>query len=64
MGINPDTQKYVPFHITDKQFATNLMNIMLRPLEEMGVRFWWLGALFLLNSTKILASDLQKNLRT
>ncbi len=43
MGIDPSTQKYVPFHITDKQFTVNLMDIMLKPLEEMGIRFWWLG---------------------
>lgn len=43
MGVDPSSQLYVPFNITDKQFAMNLMDIMLRPLEEMGIRFWWLG---------------------
>jgi alpha-glucosidase (family GH31 glycosyl hydrolase) len=42
MGIDPATQRYVPFDITDKKFATNYLNIMIRPLEKQGVDFWWL----------------------
>lgn len=42
MGIDPDTKKYVPFDITDKKFATNYMNLVLHPIEKMGVDFWWL----------------------
>jgi hypothetical protein len=43
MGINPATHQWIPFDITNKTFATNLMDIMLKPLEEEGVTFWWLG---------------------
>jgi alpha-glucosidase len=42
MGIDPASQQYVPFDITDKKFATNYMNLMIRPLEKQGVDFWWL----------------------
>jgi alpha-glucosidase len=42
MGINPATKQYVPFDITDKQFATNYMNIVLHPLERQGIDFFWL----------------------
>lgn len=42
MGIDPATQHYVPFDITDKKFATNYMNLILHPLERQGVDFWWL----------------------
>lgn len=42
MGIDPATRKYVPFDITSKKYATNLMDIMLHPLEKEGVDFWWL----------------------
>ena len=42
MGIDPDTREYVPFDIVDKKFAENYMNIVLRPLEQQGVDFWWL----------------------
>jgi alpha-glucosidase (family GH31 glycosyl hydrolase) len=42
MGIDPETRTYVPFDITDKKFATNYLNIMIRPLENQGVDFWWL----------------------
>lgn len=31
MRIDPASQKYVPFEITDKQFATNYMDIMHHP---------------------------------
>jgi alpha-glucosidase (family GH31 glycosyl hydrolase) len=42
MGIDPATKKFVPFDITDKKFATNYMNLVLHPIEKMGVDFWWL----------------------
>ena len=42
MGIDPSTKKFVPFEITDKKFATNYMNLILRPIEKAGVDFWWL----------------------
>jgi len=42
MGIDPATQKYVPFDITNKKFATNYMDILHHPLEKQGVDFWWL----------------------
>jgi alpha-glucosidase len=42
MGIDPATRKYVPFDITDKKFAINYMNLVLRPLEKQGIDFWWL----------------------
>ena len=42
MGIDPETQAYVPFDIVNRQFAENYLNLVLRPLEEQGVDFWWL----------------------
>lgn len=42
MGIDSSTKKYVPFDIVDKKFATNYLNLMIRPLERQGVDFWWL----------------------
>jgi alpha-glucosidase len=42
MGIDPATKKYVPFDITDKNFATNYMNLLHHPLEKQGIDFWWL----------------------
>ncbi len=42
MGIDPGTKRYVPFDIVDKKFASNFLNIVLRPLEKQGVDFWWL----------------------
>ena len=42
MGIDPATQKYVPFDLTDKKFAANYMDLILHPLEKQGIDFWWL----------------------
>ena len=42
MGIDPESQKYVPFDIINKDFAENFMKIILHPMEEDGVDFWWL----------------------
>ena len=42
MGVDPATQKYIPFDITDKKFTTNYFNLVLHPLEKQGIDFWWL----------------------
>lgn len=42
MGIDPETQQYVPFDIVGKTFASQYMEKLLRPLEKQGVDFWWL----------------------
>jgi alpha-glucosidase (family GH31 glycosyl hydrolase) len=42
MGIDPATEKYVPFDVTDKKWATNYFNLVLHPLEKQGIDFWWL----------------------
>ena len=42
MGIDPASRKYVPFDIVDKKYAQNYFDIIVHPLEEMGIDFWWL----------------------
>ncbi|MDR3625893.1 MAG: glycoside hydrolase family 31 protein [Ignavibacteriaceae bacterium] len=42
MGIDPETKKYVPFDITDKKYAQNFVDLVLRPMEKQGIDFWWL----------------------
>ncbi len=42
MGIDPATKKYVPFDIVDKTFSTNFFDLVIRPMEQQGVDFWWL----------------------
>ncbi|MGB6031897.1 MAG: TIM-barrel domain-containing protein, partial [Bacteroidota bacterium] len=37
MGIDPSTEKYVPFDIVDRDFAENYLNLIIRPLERQGV---------------------------
>jgi len=42
MGIDPATEKYVAFDITNKKFATNYLNLVHHPREKQGIDFWWL----------------------
>jgi Glycosyl hydrolases family 31/Domain of unknown function (DUF5110) len=42
MGVDPASRHFIPFELTDKKFATNYMNLILRPLEKQGIDFWWL----------------------
>ena len=42
MGIDPATDQYVPFDLTDRKFAQNYVDLLLHPLEAQGVDFWWL----------------------
>lgn len=42
MGIDPATQKYIPFDITNKKYARNFLDLVLHPMEKEGIDFWWL----------------------
>ena len=42
MGVDPATKDYVPFDIVDKKFAKTYMELLLHPMEKLGVDFWWL----------------------
>jgi alpha-glucosidase (family GH31 glycosyl hydrolase) len=42
MGIDPASQNYVPFDLTDRKFAKNYLDLLHHPLEAQGVDFWWL----------------------
>jgi Glycosyl hydrolases family 31 TIM-barrel domain/Glycosyl hydrolase family 31 C-terminal domain/Domain of unknown function (DUF5110) len=42
MGIDPATERYVPFRPTDKHFAESYFKDIIAPLERQGVDFWWL----------------------
>jgi alpha-glucosidase len=42
MGIDPASNKYVPFDITNKKFAENYLKILHYPLERQGIDFFWL----------------------
>jgi len=41
-GIDPATQQYVPFDITNATYAELLHDIMLKPIWKEGIDFWWL----------------------
>ena len=42
MNVDPASEQYIPFDITDKKFAENYMKVIHRPLEKQGIDFWWL----------------------
>ncbi|KAH3746121.1 glycoside hydrolase [Pelomyxa schiedti] len=42
MGIDPSTQQYVPFDIVNSTYSNNWLDIVLKPVEDQGIDFWWL----------------------
>jgi alpha-glucosidase (family GH31 glycosyl hydrolase) len=42
IGIDPATKQYLPFDISDRNFATNYLKYMIHPLERQGINFFWL----------------------
>lgn len=42
MGIDLKTEKNVPFEIENPEFVKNYFKYLHHPLEEEGVRFWWI----------------------
>ena len=42
MGIDPKTEKCVPFEIENPEFIENYFKYLHHPLEKEGVRFWWM----------------------
>lgn len=42
MGIDPLKRTPIPFDIADQQFASAYFDLLHKPLERMGVDFWWI----------------------
>jgi len=42
MGIDPQSEKPVPFRITDKRFVKHYFEMLHHPLEDEGIDFWWM----------------------
>lgn len=42
MGIDPETCQQVKFDIASDKFINNYFEILHRPFEKDGVRFWWM----------------------
>jgi len=42
LGLNPATQKVIPFEDTNEKFMRNYYKLLLDPKEKQGVDFWWL----------------------
>ena len=41
-GIDPATKQYLPFDISDRNFASNYLKYIIHPLERQGINFFWL----------------------
>lgn len=42
MGIDPSTERAVPFNISDPHFVEEYFRILHHPYEKDGVDFWWI----------------------
>ena len=42
MGVDPKTEENIPFDIAEKKFIDVYFDKVLKPLEDMGVDFWWM----------------------
>ena len=42
MGIDPKSERVVPFDIADDKFVNNYFEILHHPYERDGVDFWWI----------------------
>jgi len=42
LGVNPAKKKPIPFDIASEKFTRVYFDILLHPLEEQGVDFWWI----------------------
>jgi alpha-glucosidase (family GH31 glycosyl hydrolase) len=42
VGFDTTGRKTVPFMVSDKKYMSSLFNVVLKPMEKMGVDFWWL----------------------
>lgn len=54
-AMNFDTvgHKNIPFEVADKKFVTNWFDIILNPMHDKGVNFWWLDWQQWPNSKKV-----------
>jgi alpha-glucosidase (family GH31 glycosyl hydrolase) len=42
LGIDPNSQKPIPFNISDPDFVKAYFEVLHHPLEKIGVDFWWI----------------------
>lgn len=42
VGVDPATTEKIPFDCTDKNYMRAYFDVLHRPLEAMGVDFWWI----------------------
>lgn len=42
LELDPTTKEAIPFDVTNQPFLDGYLNIVLKPLNEAGVDFWWI----------------------
>jgi len=42
MGIDPDSEKNIPFDLADPKFSEAYFDLLHHPQEALGVDFWWI----------------------
>ncbi len=41
-GFDTTKHEYIPFKMSEKKWAKTYFNVILKPMEDQGVDFWWL----------------------
>ena len=41
-GFDTTKHEYIPFKMSEKKWAKTYFDVMLKPMEEQGIDFWWL----------------------
>ncbi|MDP4208705.1 MAG: glycoside hydrolase family 31 protein [Bacteroidota bacterium] len=41
-GFDTTKHEYIPFNMSDKKWAKTYFDVMLKPMEDQGIAFWWL----------------------
>jgi len=42
LGFDTGKQEYIPFAMENREFAQAYFNLLLKPMEEAGIDFWWI----------------------
>lgn len=53
MGVDTARTKQIPYEGSNKKFMTGYMDKVLRPMNELGVSFWWLDWQQFLNDRRL-----------
>ena len=55
MGVDPDKGEQIPYEGSNKRFMSGLLDVVLKPMQDQGVSFWWLDWQQWANDKKLTA---------